>query len=160
MKASGRKYLRRASRAASCSPEAKKRFLLGLTRQLEALEQDDPDADEKAIAAVLGSPEQAAGEYEAALPESDRLLARRHRRRVRIAVAAAVFAALAMLAAIFWGLWEAKKRPQITSTLVIYSSDPASGYWNDVENDEYVITYFEEEEVFLHREKASSESKK
>lgn len=134
MKASGRKYLRRASRAASCSPEAKKRFLLGLTRQLEALEQDDPDADEKAIAAVLGSPEQAAGEYEATLPESDRLLARRHRRRVRFAVAAAVFAVFAMFAAIFWGLWEAKKRPQITSTLVIYSSESDSDFWNDMEN--------------------------
>ena len=157
MKASGRKYLRRASRAASCSPEAKKRFLLGLTRQLEALEQDDPDADEKAIAAVLGSPEQAAGEYEAALPESDRLLARRHRRRVRVAVAAAVFAALAMLAAIFWRMWEAKKQPQITSTLVIYSSESVSDFWDDVENKENMRTYYDEEDIFVNSDKNFSE---
>lgn len=142
MKASGRKYLRRASRAASCSPEAKKRFLLGLTRQLEALEQDDPDADEKAIAAVLGSPEQAAGEYEATLPESDRLLARRHRRRVRFAVAAAVFAVFAMVAVLFWRMWEAKKQPQITSTLVIYSSEPTPGVWNALESTDPLIQYF------------------
>ena len=157
MKASGRKYLRRASRAASCSPEAKKRFLLGLTRQLEALEQDDPDADEKAIAAVLGSPEQAAGEYEAALPESDRLLARRHRRRVRIAVAAAVFAVFAMVAVLFWRMGEAKKQPQITSTLVIYSSESVSDFWDDVENKENMRTYYDEEDIFVNSDKNFSE---
>ena len=71
MTKSGRRYLRRAARAASCSPAAKKELLRSLTRQLEALEKDDPHADAEGIDAALGSPEQAVGEYEAALPESE-----------------------------------------------------------------------------------------
>ena len=61
---------------------------------------------------------------------------------MRFAVAAAVFAALAMLAAIFWRMWEAKKQPQITSTLVIYSSEPTPGVWNALESTDPLIQYF------------------
>lgn len=143
MTKSGRRYLRRAARAASCSPAAKKELLRSLTRQLEALEKDDPHADAEGIDAALGSPEQAVGEYEAALPESDRLLAHRHRRRVRIAVAAAVFAAFAVLAVIFWWMWEAKKQPYIVSTLTIYTSEPAPDYWEDLEDGETFVQYYD-----------------
>lgn len=133
MKKDGRKYLRRAARVSTCSPEARKILLRRLTRQLEAFEEDDPEADYKAICSALGSPEEAVNAYEAALPETDRQKACRHRKRVRVAVAAVVV--------IFWFLWESKETFYILPTLTIYSSEEEPDYWDEVENGETVVVY-------------------
>ena len=70
-----------------------------------------------------------------------------------IAVAAAVFAVFAMVAVLFWRMWEAKKQPQITSTLVIYSSEPTPGDWTELGKDDSLMTYFDEEDIFVNSEK-------
>ena len=157
MKKDGRKYLRRAARVSTCSPEARKVLLRRLTRQLEALEKDAPEADYKAVCSALGSPEEAVNAYEAALPETDRQKACRHRKCVRIAAAAAVCAVLAALIIVFWFLWESKETFYILPTLTIYSSEEEPDYWDEVENGETVVVYPDDTDMDRYIVENSSE---